>query len=490
MLTNQRCRWLTYLLLIEMSLLCGPVPVDAVERPNVLWIVADDLSPDLECYGYQGVRTPNVDRLAGSGIRFENAFATAPVCSSARSAFITGVYQTTTGTHQHRTLDKKALPEPFRPVTEIMRDAGYFVCNAKSSLKSAGKTDYNFEYDKSMYDGFSWDVAEGGRKEGQPFFAQVQIHEPHRDFSKASKVDRARFGGAKIPVYYPGHPVVRADWSDYLNTVEIMDRKIGQVLGKLKEDSLLDNTAVFFFGDHGRPHYRDKQWLYDGGIRVPLIVRLPGSQAAGEVRDELISLIDVTAATLGLAGVEVPGWMEGRDFLSETHLARNKVFAARDRCGSTLDRIRCVRTAQYKYIRNFYPELPYSQHSGYKFLQYPAQTAAQAMFESGRLTGPARHFWQNVRPVEELYDLREDPNEINNLADAPEHKSILLELRSELDEWILRTDDQGEFPEVAVQAAVESSERWFRGRMSKRGLPIGISAADYLRWWEIQLGLD
>lgn len=456
----------------------------AEEGPNVVWIIADDLSPDLGCYGYRGVSTPNIDRLAEQGVRYTAAFATSPVCSPSRSATITGVYQTTIGAHQHRTTNKRPLPEPVQPVTELMRSRGYFVCNSNWTMKKPGKTDYNFQTARRMYDGADW----AKRKPGQPFFAQVQIKDPHRDFVNLKDHDRA--SEVDLPAYYPDHPVVRLDWANYLASVEVLDRKVGDVLDRLDREGLSDNTLVIFFGDHGRPHYRDKQWLYEGGIRVPLIVRWPDHLPVRSVSDDLVSLIDVTAATLGAAGVEIPDWMQGEDFLGDDFAGRDLVFAARDRCGDTQDRIRAVRSSQFKYIRNFHPERPYAQHSGYKELQYPGMTVARVLKLRGELTGAPSRFWADRRPEEELYDLSADPDELQNLADDPQHRAELQRLRDALSEWIEQTDDRGRFAEADVQPTLDSSRSWYRGRMQKRGLSPQIAPEAYLKWWEKELGVE
>lgn len=473
--------WVLLIVFATRSIIVGD------DRPNVLWIIADDLSPDLGSYGYKGVHTPNIDRLAEFGAQYTNAFATAPVCSSSRSAFITGVYQTTTGTHQHRTANKKSLPEPVEPITELLRRAGYFVCNSNSTMKRPGKGDYNFRFDGEMYDAADWSMGKNGRKKDQPFFAQVQIHEPHRDFSRSKNLDRAKT--AKIPSYYPEHPVIRADWANYLQTIEDLDRNVGAVLDRLDGDGLAENTVVFLFGDHGRPHYRDKQWLYDGGIRVPLIVRWPNKIGSSEQRSELVSLIDVSAATLAVSGVSIPTWMNGQNMLAENFAGREMVFAARDRCGSTLDRIRSVRTQRFKYIRNFHPDRPYSQHSGYKELQYPGMTVGRVLKLRGGLSGPAELFWRDRRPDHELYDVLADPEELNNLAEDPTHTKILSDLRSELDRWIERTHDKGRASEANVEATASSSDLWFSGQMKKRGLNPKVDPETYLKWWERELGL-
>lgn len=481
-MTMHRIIWVSCLLTVFITTF---IKVDAYadDRPNVVWIISDDLSPDLGCYGYKGVDTPNIDRLAQQGARYTSAFSTAPVCSTSRSALITGVYQTSTGTHQHRTLNKQTLPKPVEPITELLRRAGYFVCNSNSTMKRAGKSDYNFKFTGKMYDAADW----SNRKKGQPFFAQVQIHEPHRDFVQAK--DRSRAMKVQIPSYYPEHPVIRVDWANYLESIEVLDHKVGNVLNRLEEEGIADNTVVFFFGDHGRPHYRDKQWLYDGGIRVPLIIRWPQKISSGEVCDKLVSLIDVSAATLGLAEVPIPEWMHGRDMLSEDFSGREMIFAARDRSGSTLDRVRSVRTKHFKYIRNFHPNRPYSQHSGYKILQYPGVTAARVLHLHDELAGAPAIFWSEKRPAEELYQLASDSEELKNLADVPAYKKTLQKLRNELDEWIQRTDDKGRFSEKDEAAAVSSSNRWYQGRMKKRGLSPEVDPADYLKWWKKELGI-
>lgn len=471
---------------LAFAAVCSITTADDAERMNVVWIIADDLSPDLGCYGYEEVQTPHIDRLSNQGARYASAFATAPVCSSSRSAFITGVHQTTTGTHHHRTIDKHPLPKPIEPITEIMRRAGYYVCNVNSSMKRAGKSDYNFLPASKMYDAPDWSK----RKKGQPFFAQVQVHEPHRDFIKA-KTDVAK-RDYKIPAYYPEHRVIRADWANYMQSVEVLDAKVGDVIARLEKEGLTEQTVVFFFGDHGRPHYRDKQWLYDGGVRVPLIVKWPKRIQPGTVHREMVSLIDVAAATVAIAGEEIPDWMQGRDLLADDFHGREMVFAARDRCGSTLDRIRSVRTKSFKYIRNFEPERSYSQHSGYKEMQYPGMTVARVLKMKGQLTGPPSKFWAEKRPAEELYDLENDPDELHNLADSDAHAKVLKQLRDALNLWIKETNDQGRFPEASpekLQTMVAPSDKWYRDRMKKRGLPPHPDPEAYLKWWESELGL-
>ncbi len=432
-----------------------------VNRPNILWLVADDLSPELGCYGDPLSKTPNLDRLAADGVRFNNAFTTAPVCSASRSAFFTGMYQTTIGGHNHRTRGKflKPLPEGVKLVMDRFRQAGYFTTTvANKQLGSNAKTDYNFIY-KQPFDGNDW----RDRKPGQPFFAYINFKEPHRAFVKPSQapqpVDPDK---VKLPPYYPDVPVAREDWAAYLNSIEVLDAKIGRALERLKQDGLAENTVVFFFGDHGRPHVRGKQFLYDGGIHVPLIVRWLGNQKvapAGAVNDDLVSAIDIPATSLKLAGVDLPANMQGQVFLGPEAQKRDVVFAARDRCDGTVDRIRCVRDKQFKYIRNFMPERPYTQLNSYKERSYPVLPLMRRLAEQGKLTpAQARFMSQETRPLEELYDLRTDPHEIHNLADDPKFAETLKKYRARLDRWIEETHDQGQQPEDPASVAQEYND--------------------------------
>jgi len=420
----------------------------------VLWILGDDLGPDLGCYGTPLVRTPNLDRLASQGVRYTRAFTTAPVCSPSRSAWNTGMYQTTIGAHNHRSHrgDGYKLPEGVRLVSHRFHDAGYFTANVTTpapGLKASGKTDFNFTVERP-FDGTDWSQ----RAPGQPFYAQINFMEPHRGpaWPAARKqpvlVDPAK---VELPPYYPDHPLARDDYANYLDAVQLLDSKVGAVLKRLDDEGLADNTIVFFFGDNGRCHVRDKQWLYDGGISIPLLVRWPGGEARpGAVRDTLVSAIDIPATALKLAGLPVPEGMQGRPFLGAGSRGREEIFAARDRCDETVDRIRCVRTGRYKLIRNYQPERAYTQTNAYKERQYPVLNLMRQLQSEGRLTAEQSRFMAPTRPSEELYDLKADPHEVRNLAPLPEHRSTLEDLRRRLDRWIQNSRDQGAKPEDAA----------------------------------------
>lgn len=440
--------------------------VAAPSRPNILWILAEDMSPDLGLYGVPEVHTPHLDGLARRGMHFTRVFTTSPVCSPSRSAFMTGMYQTTIGAHNHRSHrpgdpspSPFPLPQGVRVLTDWLRDAGYFTANIRHlpegvDFQGTGKTDWNFSYEGEPYDSDRW----ADLKNHQPFFAQMQFPETHRGEAWDSahlRIDRpADPSKVQIPPYYPDHPVVRQDWAQYLNAVMALDRKVGVVLDLLQADGLAEHTVVIFFSDHGRAMMRAKQWPYDSGLRIPLILYWPpgfpppAGYQAGTESEELLSALDVTATTLALAGVPKPEKMQGRIFLGkDREPPRRYVFGGRDRGDETVDRIRTVRSARYRYLRNFFPGRPFLQTNRYKLANYETIWVMKKLAVEGKLTPVQQQLLAPTRPIEELYDLQADPHETQNLAASPAHRQILHELRRVLDRWLLESDDQGRFPE-------------------------------------------
>ncbi len=442
-----------FLKLVSLSAAATALPQHAMPRiispdpgkqPNILWIMAEDMSADLACYGTPVVQTPCLDAFAAEGVRYTNAFTTAPVCSASRSAMMTGMYQTSIGAHHHRShrKDGYTLPAPVRPITAYLREAGYFTARG---CGYSGKTDLNYKCAERLFDGKDWSE----RAEGQPFFAQVTLPVTHRSFKrdKDRPVDPDR---VNLPPYYPDHPVARRDWADYLESIQIMDSQVAALLARLEKEGLADSTAVIFIGDHGRCHVRGKQWLYDGGIHIPFILRWPGKAEPGRVCDHMVSAIDISATVLQIAGIDAPGHMEGRVLLGPDAERRSHIIAARDRCDETVDRIRCVRDARYKYIRNFMPEKPYTQKNAYKERQYPVLALMKELHAGGKLTPAQALFMAPQKPKEELYDLETDPHEIDNLLAgtlSKEQSAKLDEMRAILEKWIAQTDDQGRLPE-------------------------------------------
>lgn len=419
-------------------------------KPNILWLVAEDFGPHLGCYGTKQVVTPNLDRLAADGMRYSRFFTTAPVCSPSRSAWMTGMFQTTIGAHNHRSHrdGSNPLPDGVRLLTDWLRDAGYFTANLRTlprefGFKGSGKTDWNFSYSGKPFDSDDW----RDLKSHQPFYAQINFHETHRVFNGEKRADRAAL---EIPPYYPDHETTREDWGRYLDAASELDRKIGLILKRLDADGLADNTVIVFFGDNGQAHVRGKQFCYDEGLHVPLIIRWPKSLQppqhfrAGHVDDRLLMAIDLAPTMLEIAGAKIPPKMQGQAFLGE-HVGapRDYVFGARDRCDMTVMRLRTVRDARFRYIRNFTPHVPFLARNEYKEKQYPVWNLLKQLHAAEKLTPPQAFLCQATMPEEELYDLETDPHEIKNLTTSTDHKPTLERLRGALTRWIEDTHDQG-----------------------------------------------
>ena len=474
-------------------------------KPNIIWIVLEDISHDLGTYGTKEVKTPNLDKLAEEGIKFTNAYATAAVCSTARSAFFTGMHATSIGAQHHRSHvdDGYKLPEHVKMLSEYLREESY----VSLLMGPKQKTDFNFSPQVKAYDLQDGEIKYSGgaythapvnmkllerpawrayeeHHEGKPFFAQINYSETHRTFI-SDKEHPISPEDVKLPSYYPDHEITRRDWAMYLETVQTVDKKVGNLFHELEQANALDNTIVFIFGDHGRAMLRDKQWLYDGGLRVPLIIWGKGIQG-GQVNNELVSLIDLMPTTMDMVGIEIPDYIEGKVILGENKSPRKYIYAHKDRCDETDDRVRAVRDRRFKYIRNFFPEKPYTDFNTYKRLQYPVLALMQKLHQEGKLTKEQALFMAKSRPEEELYDTLNDPDEVNNLADDPAYHTQLIKMRGALAAWQNKTNDQGmsdESPEVKAYWDYYYREHYEK-QMAQRGLSPDVSPSDYLEYWD------
>ena len=453
----------------------------SIRLPNILWIVAEDLSPFFGCYGdtiNQG-HTPTVDRLAAEGVLFKRAYSVSPVCSSSRSALITGVMQTTTGTHQHRSSRSPEgdivpadlrikLPAGMRTIPELMRAQGYFTFNS-------GKDDYNFHYDRrDLYDvgtkadyvagmngwqgnraehwkSYTEDVWEARADKTRPWFGQIQIDGGKGDRRYLEEADFIAKDSVVLPPYFPKTPALHQAWSVHFDNARGSDARIFDILRHLEADGEMENTIIFFFSDHGHnTSLRHKQFCYEGGMHVPLIIK--GNHPAispGRVVNDLVTLLDVGATTLALAGAEMPDHLDGKNLFGHDYTPADFVIGARDRCDYTIDRIRTVRSDRYRYIRNYYLDRPLMQ-PGYRDDRPPSMDMRR-MFEAGELTEYQAEHWVGLRPREELYDMDTDPHQINNLASLPEFQAELLRHREVLENWINDSDDQGQYTESDAQ---------------------------------------
>lgn len=475
--------------------------ISVASQPNILWIITDDQSNDLGAYGTPAVSTPRMDQLAAEGVRYENAYTTAPVCSASRTAMMTGVYQTSLPLAMHHrpaNASKQPLPTDIQPVTEYLRDAGYYVGNAKPDFSGNGKLDMNFANPdgsqlafSDLFDGNDWRQAGS-----QPWFMQVNIFEPHRSFRLAN-TDLSRRDQLVLPGDMPDHPLARADYADYLASIESADAKVGAVLDRLAADGLADNTIVFFFGDNGREFTRAKGSAYDPGYRVPLIARIPETLrdgrpdlSPGVVENGLVNMLDVTAASLSAAGVDLTNptlsHLHGEDLLASDFDGREAVVMANDRSGNAGHRSRVVRRDNLTYIRNIHSDLGYfgTDANWYSKQERPVHTLHEVMKARGLVTAADNLIYGDSRPEEELYDLATDPYQLNNLIDDPTHQESLQTLRGDLDSWTQTTGDLGGQLDPDLQPALN----WYRNtgqyrHLDEKNLPRDTTDYEYLQWW-------
>ncbi len=449
-----------------------PRPVSVpYHQPNILWISCEDMGPHLGCYGDPNAITPRLDKLAADGVRYTNAFVVAGVCAPTRCSIITGMYPTTLGTHHMRSGGsgpdrsvKPKMPSYIRCFSEYLRHDGYYCTNNS-------KQDYNFVPAK-----FSWDESStkahwrNRPKQDAPFFAVFNYtgtHEgsfrlgPEGHATRTKRLSaRERQAPEKLtpPPYYPDTPVVREQWARYYELITAMDYWAGDLLDQLERDGLAEDTIVFFWSDHGVGMPRAKRWLYDSGTHIPLIVRIPekfrvASQGiAGVVDDQLISSVDFAPTVLNLSQVTIPEHMQGRAFLGTSLPAKRRyVFGTRDRMDERYDIIRSVRDKQFRYIRNYEPFKPYLQYIAYAERGLVIQEIRQAA-KADTLPAAAKLFMSATKPTEELYDLQNDPHEINNLAGNSSYESVLRRMRRAHVEWMIETNDLGLVPEPELVA--------------------------------------
>jgi arylsulfatase A-like enzyme len=446
-----------------IALLCCILFDARGQKPyNILWITVEDMSPHLGCYGDFTVETPNIDRLASQGERFTNVYGTYGVCSPNRHTLITGMYPTSTGAMAMRTwrrtasIDKITDPallsipvyEATPPVgvkcfTEYLRAAGYYCTNNV-------KTDYQFRDVITAWDESSKTAHWRNRPDKEtPFFAVFNNEVTHESgtFTRRSPVvtDRTKI---VVPPYYPDTDAVREDMGRHYDNIYAMDKWVGEILKQLEDDHLLEKTIIFFFSDHGDGLPRAKRWVYDSGIKVPLIIRWPGG--SGTINNELISFVDFPPTVLSLAGIAPPKYMEGQIFAGENRAEpRHYIYAFRDRMDPAPETIRAVRDKRFKYVRNYRPELPYIGNIPYRD-QAAMMQEINAMIEAGKLGPDQWQFWAKQKPIEELYDTEVDPHEIHNLASMPQYMDKLDELRQAQLDFVNRFGDLGMIPETAL----------------------------------------
>jgi uncharacterized sulfatase len=430
----------------------------AADRPNILWLSAEDINAHMGCFGDDKAITPQIDQLAKEGVRFTNAYTAAGVCAPCRSTIITGMYQTTIGTHHMRC--KARLPAQIRAFPAYLREAGYYCSNNS-------KTDYQFSAPKDTWDNSSSKAHWRKRKADQPFFAVFNFTGCHESGiaseSKYKKVtqklrpdQRQDPAALTLPPYYPDTPVTREDWKRNYELITALDDWVGQHIADLKEAGLYEDTIIMFWTDHGVGLPRAKRWLYDSGTRVPFVLRTPGETNPGSIDDQLISSVDFAPTVLNLAGLPIPEHIQGRAFLGpKLTAARHYIYGARDRMDERYDIIRSVRDKRFRYIRNYESFKPY-----YQYMNTSEKGATmrelRRVHAEGKLPAEAALFMADSKPAEELYELSADPHEVRNLAANPAHKATLEKMRAVHLQWVTDTRDIGLLPESEITIREET----------------------------------
>ncbi len=423
-------------------------------RPNILWITSEDNGPHLGCYGDTFATTPNLDRLAGKGMIYLNAWSNAPVCAPARTTIITGMYPPSTGAEHMRSMVR--LPDGMKMYPQFLREAGYYCTNNS-------KEDYNLEKPGQVWDESSARAHWRNRKAGQPFFAIfnfLETHEsqirkrPHQAVHDPAKV--------RVPAYHPDVPEVRQDWAQYYDQMTEMDGRAGQILAQLEQDGLQEETIVFYYGDHGPGMPRNKRWPFNCGLHVPLIVYIPekfkrlapADYRPGGRAHRLVAFVDLAPTVLSLAGIQAPEYMQGHAFMGQFDTPPQPyLYGFRGRMDERYDMVRSVRDERYVYIRNFMPHKIYGQYLDYMF-QTPTTRVWKELYDQGKLNAAQRAFWE-TKPPEELYDLESDPDEVKNLAALPEYHQVLDRFHRAQRDLALGIRDVGFLPEDDMHRRAE-----------------------------------
>lgn len=458
--------------------------------PNILWINAEDMSPALGCYGDKNAITPNIDQLATESIQYNNAFSTAPICAPSRSCLITGLYATALGTQHLRCEVTK--PDFIKTFPEYLKESQNYFCTCN------GKTDFNFD-PSGIWDYWKRDDAPWRQRKGdEPFYTLITLGTTHEGptnrmerYEAATKdLPKELFhdpDDMEIPPFYPDTPEVRQLWARMYDLITVMDREVGTILQNLKDDGLEDDTIVVFFADHGFGLPRYKRWLNDSGLRVPLLIRIPEKYqqltnlSPGNQTDEMVSFVDYAPTMLRIAGVDVPDHMQGNVFLGDDRdEPREYIYGARSRADDMYEKSRSVQDERYFYVRHYMPHLPYIQ-SGVIFSSEEKLSfkILRELHEAGKLPPHAEALWADHKPTEELYDLQEDPHEINNLADSNDHQQIKERLKRKLNEWILEHRDTGFLHEAEYHIrAGDSTVYEVMQDKRKTDLPAIVAAAE------------
>ena len=437
------------------------------EKLNVIWISCEDMGPVLSSYGVKEISTPNIDKLAEEGIKYTNAYSTVGVCAPSRFSIITGMYPARLGAHNMRTgnfytykdpdkltykqnkgvIDKSGInvpeyevvtPTNIKAFTEYLRNENYYCINNN-------KCDYQFNSPFTAWDEVSGNISYKDRPKNTPFFYVKNLMVTHesRIWLRKNEPITVNKDILKIPAYYPDIPEVRNDIAIKYSNIQEMDRQVGEIISNLEKNDLLDKTIIFFWSDHGGNLLRQKRAVGNSGLKVPLIIRFPDGYRSGEVDNRIVSLMDLGPTTMSLLGIKPPSFLDGKAFLGKYKTKpRNYAFGSADRFDESTDMQRSVIDGRFVYIKNFMPELPLIYRNKYRE-QISMNKKIIQMDRDDELIGDSKYIFMKSKQDEELYDLKFDPYEVDNIANNPDYKDKLIELRNALNTWQYEIDDKG-----------------------------------------------
>lgn len=438
------------------------IPGRAQDRPNILCIVCEDISPYLSCYGDPVAKSPNLDHFASEGIRFTHFYTPVGVSAPSRAALITGMYPTSIGANHMRNTGgsmppgiepyEVVLPEGVKCYTEFLRQEGYFCTNN-------AKTDYQFTAPLTAWDENGNEAHWKHRPSDRPFFAIFNLFVTHESqiWTRGSEPLVVDPGDVPLPAYFPDNAIVRHDVAVMYSNIYAMDKQVQQLIDEVKEAGLLENTIIIFYSDNGGPLPRQKRAVYESGALVPLMVRFPDGFRKGEVEDQLCSFVDIPATILSLAGIEPPEYMQGQAFLGEYRAEdREYIYGARNRMDAQVDKQGYIRDDKYRYIRNYLPERSNYMPVEYR-LQMPMMQRMLELYAHDSLNDIQNIWFEAPRDTEQFYDVEKDPDEINDLIHDPAYQAEIDRLRAAYDSWDNKYNELWKLPEA------ESRELFYPG---------------------------
>ena len=409
----------------------------------------------MDLYTKGGAKMPTISSLASEGVVFDNAFSNAPVCSVARSTLITGVYAPRIGTQYHRRMSKVKLPDNVKPLPVYLKDAGYYTTNN-------AKEDYNFIKEGEIWDESSGKASYKNRNEGQPFFHVQNFHNTHEgqlhfdNEHLESALKNNNLDSIKPFPYHPDTPTFRYTQSLLHNHHKDVDKEIAKIIDDLEKEGLIDDTIIFYYGDHGGVLPRSKGYIYESGLNVPMVVRVPkkfknlSPFKSGSRTSSFVEFVDLVPTVLSIAGIAIPNSVDGKPFLGKSLKKRklekqNITFGYADRFDEKYDLVRSVRKGKFKYMRNYQP---FNVDGLYNFYRYKmlAYKEWYKLYQDGKLNTVQSQFFE-ARLPEALYNIDEDPHETNNLANDKNYNETLMELRNELNNHLVSINDLSFLPE-------------------------------------------